>query len=344
MNSRSVPVAIACSVVVSVLTCIVAFRCLIDYSFFPLGTTASSIGMSFTAQSYILIAALVLSVLYAAFLSKGRVALSGAMAFMVSLAAAGVSVSGYVGIPVVQAVVLAVLFVGVVFVCALKQPGPVELGVALVSGVMTACFVTFAYYSFTHEPMEQLPEDSFSPRQITQAEWLDWGADTTAAWVVSVVRQEEAHLLMTEGAPVHAAILPLSTAATYENGVILINTAMLHGTRPDYSTIKKFEWRSRASGEEPTPYKFQRGVGPNALAVGAAHAALLELIVRAQDDEALWKGWHSSPEKLPEGRDYPQSDDPTYKLTWNYGLSRYGNYIVSGFVTDSSGTVWEGRY
>ena len=85
-------------------------------------------------------------------------------------------------------------------------------------------------------------------------------------------------------------------------------------------------------------------MGPNALAVGAAHAALLELIVRAQDDEALWKGWHSSPEKLPEGRDYPQSDDPTYKLTWNYGLSRYGNYIVSGFVTDSSGTVWEGRY
>lgn len=344
MNLRSAPMAVVCAAVVCLITCIAVYSCLLDYSFFPLGMDASSVGFSLTAQSFALAVSLALSVMYGAWASQERVVLAGVVSFMISLAIAGMSVSGYVGIPIVQSLVLTVAFVGLIILVAQRQPGPIELVVAVISGVMAGCLGTFLYYSFTQEPMEKLPENAFDARQITQAEWLDWGYETTASWVVSVVRQEEAQLKMTEGAPVHAAVLPLSLAATYEDGVILVNKAMLYVARPDYDDIKKIEWRSRQEGEEPEPYKFQRGVGPNALAAGASHAAALELIVRAQDDASYWTGWAAGPEKMPQGKDYPQSEDPTYAATWNYGVSRYGKYIQSGFVTDSSGTDWEGKY
>ncbi|MDO4502047.1 MAG: hypothetical protein Q4D06_02585 [Coriobacteriia bacterium] len=343
MNMRSIPAALGASVVVAIATLVIVFRFLAGYSFFPLGMSASSIGFTGFTQSLTMCIALVLCVVYPVTLGRGRVLLSAAMALFICLGLAGLTISGYVGIPIIQSAVLAAAFGAAAFVLGEKELGPEPI-VAAIAGVLAGCLVTFMFMASTHSRMERLPEDAFSPRQITQSEWLGWDAGTTKAWIVSVIRQEESHLSMTEGSPIYAAALPMSLAATYEDGAILVNKAMLYVARPSYDSVRSYEWQAR-SVSEPVPYEFQRGVGPNALAVGACHAASLELIYRAQDDESLWKGWTTGITKdLPQGPDYPQSEDKVYASTWNYGLSRYQSYIQQGFITDPAGTSWDGKY
>lgn len=334
MNYRSVPAAIGCSIAASLVSLCVLFRYLSAFSFWPLLFPSNSIGFSHSAQGYTVIVCLLLSVAYAALLSQGRVVVSAVVAVLISLAAAGLSVSGYVGIPVLASALLAVALVAAMFFLLERQVSPAELGIAGISGVFSGCLAVFLLMSSTSAHMERLPEDGFQTRQITNAEWLQWDANTTKAWVVSIVRAEEAALQFPEGSPVYAAALPMSLAATYQDGAILVNKAMLYVKKPSYKEVQGFEWQEWASGQ-PEPYKFQRGVGPNALAVGACHAVALEAVMRGQEDQSYWKGWKQVPKTLPEGEDHPQSEDPVYKATWDRGLSRYVQYVQTTGLTTS---------